>query len=195
MSPLDTLFYFAYSKIMKNKRALVGIAMLALVVLIGGTFAYFRMTWEKENEFKLGGFESKISETFTSPSDWTPCTETPKVVKVTNDGSIALAARVKIQEQRWDKLDDSRQNVTGTLPLKVNNEDIAVLGLANTSDWVLNSDGYYYYQNDIAAGSSSSNFIESVTFNCAANTDYSSARYHLILQVETIQADAKDNWN
>ena len=180
---------------MKNKRALVGIAMLALVVLIGGTFAYFRMTWEKENEFKLGGFESKISETFTSPSDWTPCTETPKVVKVTNDGSIALAARIKIQEQRWDKLDDSRQNVTGTLPLKVNNEDIAVLGLVNTSDWVLNSDGYYYYRSDIAPGEASSNFIDKVTFNCTAGNDYSSARYHLILQVETIQADAKDNWN
>jgi len=180
---------------MKDKRALVGIAMLALVVLIGGTFAYFRMTWEKENEFKLGGFESKISETFISPSDWTPCTETPKVVKVTNDGDIALAARVKIQEQRWDKLDDSRQNVAGTLSLKVNNEDVAVLGLVNTSDWVLNSDGYYYYQSDIAPGEASSDFIDKVTFNCAAGNDYSSARYHLILQVETIQADAKDNWD
>ena len=180
---------------MKNKRALVGIAALALAVFVGGTFAYFRMTWEKENEFKLGGFESKISETFTSPSDWTPCTETPKVVNVVNAGNIAIAARIKIQEQRWDKLDEDRQNVTGTLPLKVNNEDIAVLGLVNTSDWELNSDGYYYYQSDIAPGEASSNFIEKVTFNCTAGNDYSSARYHLILQVETIQADAKDNWN
>ncbi len=195
MSPLDTLFYFAYSKIMKNKRALVGIAMLALVVFIGGTFAYFRMTWEKENEFKLGGFESKISETFTSPSDWTPCTETPKVVNVVNAGNIAIAARIKIQEQRWDKLDEDRAAVVDTLPLTANGQDMAVLGLVNTSDWILNSDGYYYYQSDIAPGEASSNFIEKVTFNCAAGNDYSSARYHLILQVETIQADAKDNWN
>ena len=180
---------------MKNNRALVGIAALALVVFVGGTFAYFRMTWEKENIFNVADYESSISETFTSPAEWTPCTETPKVVNVTNAGNIAIAARIKIAEQRWDKLDDNRANVTGTLPLTANGEDMAVLGLVNTSDWVLSSDGYYYYQNDIAAGSSSSNFIESVTFNCAANTDYASARYHLVLQVETIQADAKDNWN
>ena len=181
---------------MKNKGALIGIVAIALIALIGGTFAYFRMTWEKENGFEVATYVSSFTESFTSPSDWTPCTETPKVLNVTNNGNAAITARVKIQEQRWDKLDESRETVVDTLPLEVGGQDMSVLGLVNTSDWVLNnSDGYYYYQSDIAAGSSSSNFIESVTFNCAANTDYSSARYHLILQVETIQADAKDNWN
>jgi len=181
---------------MKNKRALVGIAAIVLVALVGSTFAYLRMTWEQENSFKVGSlFGSSFSETFTSPSDWTPCAETPKVVTVTNSGGVAIAARVKIQEQRWDKLNEARTSVTGTLPLKVSGQDMAVLGLANTSDWVLNSDGYYYYQSDIEPGATSSSFIKNVTFNCEANNDYSSARYHLVLKIETIQADAKDNWN
>ena len=181
---------------MKDKRALIGIAAIALVALVGSTFAYFRMTWEKENSFGVATYTSSFTESFTSPTDWTPCTETSKVLSVSNTSNVAIAARVKVQEQRWDKLDDNRENIIGTLPLAAGSQDMAILGLANTSDWVLNnSDGYYYYQSDIATGASSSNFIESVTFNCAANTDYSSARYHLILQVETIQADAKDNWN
>ena len=195
LSPLDARHHFAYSKSMKNTKALVGIAALALIALVGGTFAYFRMTWEKENSFGVADYTTTISETFTSPAEWTPCTETPKIVNVVNAGNVAVAARIKIAEQRWDKLDDERENVTGTLPLTANSQDMAVLGLVNTSDWVLGSDGYYYYQSDIAAGETSSNFIESVTFNCEANTDYAAARYHLVLQVETIQANAKDNWN
>lgn len=180
---------------MKDKKALVGIALFALIALVGGTFAYFRMTWEKENSFGVAEYSSSVSETFTSPTEWTPCTETPKIVNVTNSGNVAIAARIKIQEQRWDKLDEARENVVGTLPLAANGQDMAVLGLVNANDWVLGADGYYYYQSDIEPNEASSNFIESVTFNCEATTDYSSARYHLILQVETIQASAKDNWN
>lgn len=181
---------------MKNKRALVGIAAIALIALVGSTFAYFRMTWEKENRFEVATYTSTFTESFTGPTDWTPCTETPKILNVTNSSNVAIAARVKIQEQRWDKLDDDRGSVVGTLPLTAGGQDMAVLGLVNTNDWVLNgTDGYYYYQSDIAVGESSSNFIENVTFNCLANTDYSSANYHLILKVETIQADEKDNWN
>ena len=181
---------------MKNKKALVGIIALAMVAMIGGTFAYFRMTWTKDNEFSVANYNTTVTETFNSPSDWTPCKETPKVLNVSNNGNVPIAARIKIVEQRWDKLDETRQTVVGTLPLTANNEDMAILGLVNTSDWVLDTtDGYYYYQSDIVENGSSSNFIEKVTFNCNADNDYSSARYHLILQVETIQADAKNTWH
>ena len=69
---------------------------------------------------------------------------------------------------------------------------MAIINLANTSSWVLKSDGYYYYQGDIAAnGGASNSFINSVTFNCDADSEYSSARYHLVLTIETIEAKAE----
>ena len=185
---------------MKNKKSLVAIVALLTVAILGGTFAYFRYTEVFNNQFKLGASTTTFTETFESPTDWTPCTETPKTLVVTNTSTSPINARVKITE-RWEKLNAQGQVISGqTLPLKVNNQAMAVINFANPSDWVLKSDGYYYFQGDIAAnGGSSSSFISSVTFNCDADSEYSSARYHLILDVETIEANAaarqNEGWN
>lgn len=184
---------------MNNKKSLIAIIAVLAVAIIGGTFAYFRYTESFDNQFKLGSSTTTFTETFESPTDWTPCTETPKTLVVANTSTSAINARVKITE-RWEKLDDNGNVVANqTLPLKVNNQPMAVINFANPDDWILKSDGYYYYQGDIAVNGSSSSFIESVTFNCSATSEYSSARYHLVLDVETIEANAaarqNEGWN
>lgn len=169
---------------MKNKKALIAILAVALIAAIGGSFAYFRYTQTFNNEFHLGGQEVKYIETFNSPASWTPCTETQKTLIVTNNSTSAINARVKISES-WTK------TAGGSLPLKVNGQNMAVINLQNTNDWVLKSDGYYYYKNAINPNASSNSFIKSVTFNCNAESDYSSAEYQLTLHVETIEANAE----
>ena len=176
---------------MKNKKSLVAIVAILTIAAIGGTFAYFRYTEVFNNDFKLAASTVTYTETFQSPSAWTPCTQTPKTLVVTNTSTTAINARVKINTERWEKL-DAQGNVIAnqTLPLKVNNQSMAIINLANTSSWVLKNDGYYYYQGDIAAnGGVSNSFINSVTFNCDADSEYSSARYHLVLTIETIEAN------
>ena len=176
---------------MKNKRNLVAIVALLAIALIGGSFAYFRYTESFDNQFKLAVQQISFTENFDSPSNWTPCTETTKTLVVSNTSTMAVNARVKMTE-RWEKLDEDGNVIAGeTLPLEVGGKKMAVINFANPSDWVLNStDGYYYYRGDIASGSASSSFLNSVTFNCAAENEYSSARYHLVLEVETVQAEA-----
>ncbi len=175
---------------MKNKKSLIAAGAIALIAIAGGTFAYFRYTETFENNFGLAKEEVAFTETFKSPDNWSPCTETTKEFKVTNTGNIAVNARVKFTEG-WVKLDASGQPTSQTLPLTVNNENMAVVHFANPSDWVLNADGWYYYQGDIAAtNGETSLFIDKVTFNCNAGNDYSSARYTLNLQAQTIQATA-----
>ncbi|MCQ2571290.1 MAG: BsaA family SipW-dependent biofilm matrix protein [Candidatus Saccharibacteria bacterium] len=170
---------------MKNKKALIAILAVAIFAAIGGTFAYFRYSQTFSNQFRLGAQEVKYVETFNSPSSWTPCTETPKTLVITNNSTSAINARVKITES-WTKTEGN-----GSLPLKVNNQNMAVINFQNTSDWTLKSDGYYYYKNAINSKSSSNSFIKSVTFNCNAESDYSSARYQLSLHVETIESSAE----
>jgi len=186
---------------MKDKKALLAILAVALLATFGGTIAYFRFTETFANEFKLGASTTTFTETFESPSDWTPCTETPKTIVVTNTSTIDIRARIKITE-RWDKLDENGDVIADEhLPLEVDGERMSIINFAHPDDWVLNTtDGYYYYQGVVAAeGGATSSFLESVTFNCDASSDYSSAVYHLILDVQTVanNADAltAEGWN
>ncbi len=185
---------------MKNKKSLAAIAILLAVAVVGGTFAYFQFSEQFDNLFHVGSSEVSFTETFDPPRDWTPCTETPKVLTVDNTSGFAVNARVLVTE-RWDKLDSNGEvDSSVTLPLTVNNQSMAIIHFANPSDWVQNAtDGYYYYQGDIASGSSSSQFIDYVTFNCNAGNDYNQAKYHLELKVETVQADSAarqaEGWN
>ena len=111
-----------------------------------------------------------------------------KTLIVNNSSTSAINARIKITEN-WEKLDENGDVIDGeTLPLVVNGRNMAVINFANASSWTLKSDGYYYYSNDIPTGGASNSFIESVTFNCDATSEYSSARYHLNLKVETVEA-------
>ncbi len=182
---------------MQNKKALIAIAVAFILLGIGGTFAYFFYTESFSNVFHISAQRAEFSETFVSPTDWTPCTETPKSLIVNNGGTVPIDVRISLEE-RWEKLNEDRTSITDeSLPLIVNNQSMAIKNLTNTSDWVKNGN-YYYYRSSVAPDNSTSSFINSVTFNCAADSAYSSARYHLILHVETIQSDARaqaSDWN
>ena len=189
---------------MKNKKTLMVLGIIALIGVVGVTFAYFTTTKTFENMFQTKPYGTTIEETFTSPDNWTPGTTTPKKVEVTNTGEVAVAVRAKI-EQTWTSKNGA------SLGLKQGTNTAAILNFPANNKWTERS-GWYYYNEDLAPGAKTAPFLESVTFNdkitadltCTGTTSYTctssgngydGAKYVLKITVETIQADAKSSWN
>lgn len=188
---------------MKKKKMIIAIALIAVVGVVGGAFAYFTNSTRIENVFKTATYETKISEDFVSPEGWLPGTTTEKKVYAENTGDVDVAVRVSYTEA-WTSANGA------TLPLTQNGENVAIINFANDTDWTYSAcDGYYYYNSTLAKGDKTSSFIDSVTFNekteldvtcstvgntttCKSTGDgYDGATYKLTINVETIQADAK----
>lgn len=79
---------------MNNKKAII-----ALVGIVGATFAYFTSSATLSNEFKTGTYSTSVTEEFVSPDNWTPGTTTKKKVNVTNNGSVNVAVRTSYTEK------------------------------------------------------------------------------------------------
>ena len=202
---------------MKNKKTLVAIVLLAIVGIVGGTFAYFTSTDTFENVFGTKSYSMEVKETFESPEDWTPGTTTNKTVVATNKGDVEAAVRVSFEE-KW--VDASGQ----TLALQdTNGQKAAIINFANdlNTKWTTvteNGKTYYYYKTKLAKNASTSSLINSVTFNpnveiktttnctedtathvktCTTTTaGYAGGTYTLTLKVETVQFDQyKAAWN
>ena len=192
---------------MKNKKALVAILLVALVGLVGTTVAYYTSNAVFTNQFTSGTYSTSITEEFESPDNWTPGTTTKKKVNVTNNGSVAVAARATYTET-WTAADGSRLDGVR------NGQKVAQFTVG--SNWIKATDGWYYYNKSLTTGEASTDFISSVTFNknfellegedihcetqktangqesvCTSlETGYAGATYTLKITVETIQADA-----
>ncbi len=91
----------------KNKKAVLGIAALAAVTVIGGSWAYWSQDLSAVNEFETGKFDTDITEEFTppAPGEWVPGVEVEKRVKITNSGDVKLAAIASI-DQVWMRVED-----------------------------------------------------------------------------------------
>ena len=196
---------------MKNKKlTIIYIAIACLVLLaVGVTIAYFSSESEFENEFKTGVYSIEATEEFESPQGWTPGTETPKTLEITNKGDLPVRVRVSYTE-KWETNTDPAT----TLSLKKDGQDVAIINFDNTTDWT-KIGNYYYYNNIITKNQKTTSFIKSVTFNpivdlsvtctssnggktqtcSSAQDDYGNATYTLTIKVETIQADgASEVW-
>jgi alternate signal-mediated exported protein len=201
---------------MKQKRSnkpLIAGVILAVVGVIGGTFAYFTSTDTFTNVFSTKPYVMEVTEVFESPTDWTPGTTTNKTVIATNKGDVPSAVRVKLTEN-WV---DANGN---PLPLVDNNNvSAAIINFAIdfSSNWVKNGN-YYYYKKALSKNESTSSLLESVTFNslveipsednCVTDdtthtticttttTGYAGGSYTLIVDVETVQYDQyRAAWN
>ena len=191
---------------MKKKRNLYILAFLCFITLVGVTIAYFTSTSTLENEFKSGKYKTVTEENFTSPTNWKPGDTTPKTITTTNQGTLPVRVRVKLEES-WTSENNN------DLPLKYNNERVSIINFDNQDDWIKDGD-YYYYIGDLAPGDSTSSLIQSVTYNpntpsdinCTSNNGvyncqssgdgYDGGTYTLNITIETVQADAVlSAWN
>lgn len=193
---------------MKNKKALFALALVALIGVVGGSFAYFTSNAVFKGDFTSGTYSTTVTEEFTSPDNWTPGTRTTKKVNVTNKGSITISARAKYTES-WTAADGT------SLPLSRNGARVAQFTV--NSNWIKATDGWYYYNDTLATDETSTDFISSVTFNpnfellegtdikcettktstgqevnCQSlDSGFAGATYTLVVTIETIQSDAE----
>ena len=190
------------SKNINQRKIILIIASIFMMLGIGSTIAYFTSIDSFDNIFKTAKCKVVTQEVFESPSKWKPGDTTSKVVKVRSDCDVCINARVSYEEKWEDKNGNE-------LPLTKENKRVAIVNLENENDWE-KIGKYYYYKNDLNKGDETTTFIKSVTFNpevniktteceniatgrkCTTTSDYSDAKYTLTIKVETIDCATKE---
>lgn len=86
----------------KNKKPLVALLLVAILGIVGATFAYFTSTDTFANVFKTKPYIMEVTETFESPENWTPGTTTNKAITATNKGDVEAAVRISYTEEWKD---------------------------------------------------------------------------------------------
>ncbi|MBP5634530.1 hypothetical protein J6X09_02440 [Candidatus Saccharibacteria bacterium] len=196
-------------KNIKNKKAiLVASAALVAAAMFGFTFAVNQDRAVMNNTFGIADYTIAYSEEFVSPQNWKTCDTTPKTFTVKNEGDRAVTVRIKYEEYWRNKVDTEYLQ-----PMK-NGVQLAIITFQNENDWILKSDGYYYYKESLEPGETTSSYFKSVTLNCDADLgkenictktangtvcekpadEYEGASYHLKIIAETKQVGA-NNFN
>lgn len=151
----------------KSKKSLVALVLVAVLGIVGVTIAYFTSTDTIENVFGTKPYSMEVTETFTSPDNWTPGTTTSKTVVATNKGDVDAAVRVSYTES-WVDANGNPLSLTDSATPTPNR--VAVINFASdyTTKWTKSTESgkdYYYYKAKLAKNASTSSLIQSVTFN------------------------------
>ena len=210
----------------KNRKPLVALLLVAVLGVVGVTIAYFASTDTFANVFSTKAYNVSVQETFDSPENWVPGDTTTKTINVTNNGDVDVAVRVSYTEA-WKDASNANLPLTFTYTDNQNvehTENAAVINFASnyTTNWTKSTENgtdYYYYKTALTKNQSTSNLIESVTFNpevegtvisqsandnCTTSTNtegktvktcnttiggYAGGQYTLTITAETIQYD------
>ena len=202
---------------MNNKKIVIALLLIAIIGIVGLTIAYFANSTDVENTFITKEYGTTYTESFVSPENWLPGDTTEKTLVATNTGEVDQAVRVLVTESwttnnngtlnGWIHADGTKSTHTTQSELETD-ERVAILNLANTSDWT-KVGNYYYYNYKLAPTESTTSFLESVTFNSktklddtcteivnngtrtitcnSSGDDYDNATYTLTLTIETVQ--------
>ena len=198
--------------IMNNKKTIIILILVLTIGIVGLTVAYFSNSTSIDNTFRSKEYGTTTDEDFVSPDNWLPGTTTPKTLTVTNSGNVDEAVRISYTET-WTSKNAKDNDQEGDLPLKQNNNDVAIINWANTDDWTTvteNGVTYKYYKYKLAPTETTTSLLNSVTFNLAAvnnancvedtsvpgkkvitcdstGNGYDGATYKLRFNVETVQ--------
>lgn len=161
---------------MRKNKKIAGVAGLAAIMVIGGTFAYFNQTMTVTNPFDTGKYDTNVTEDF-KPEDgdnWEPGAEVNKDVTVNNTGDYDVLVRVKLTE-KWVNKTSGITVAENTTGLKGDASQVdATDGLTtgdysvvektlNAANWVYNdADGYWYYKTNLAAKTDTGKFLDAV---------------------------------
>ena len=188
---------------MKQKKSLIAIMSLILVVVVGVTFAYFQSTGTFANVFQTGKYRLVTTEVFESPDNWKPGETIEKTITTKNEGTIPAAVRVSYTEE-W--FDSEEHDITNSI-----DEGSAIINFDNQNEWI-HENGYYYYKYILNPNDETSSFIKSVTLNedldevacstegltqvCESENPALGAKYVLTITKETVQYDKyHESWN
>lgn len=137
---------------MKNKKSIVLMtAVLALALVVAGTFAWFSSTDSIENVMSMDTFDVTLTEAFDPDVPINPGSNITKDVKISNHGNMDVLVRVKFEEALYLLTMDSAKNKpeviftasasadTGQIPAKISDEMIAAYIAAGYTEYTTNA--------------------------------------------------------
>lgn len=162
---------------MKKKSIVISTIILTILLISGASMAWFSHDSSLSNEFRMGTVEVEVVEQGFIDINGAEATTYDKNVQVRSLGSKRTYVRVRLVPH-WSN---------PSLP--VSNVE---LNLANESDWILHTDGYYYFKYYLNQDDITSLLLESVTFT-ELGPDYEGEVFTLKVVAEGVQI-SNDAW-
>lgn len=174
-----------------TKRKILALALtlcMAAILIVGGTLAYFTDTERKDNVFTVGNVDITLTEpnwdgsgSVDAPEAY-PGEALAKDPTVTNDGKNPCFVRIKVEG--WKVLGENNEITYRTD--YVDNK----LG----DNWVLHTDGYFYYNKVLAAGVTTDALFDQIVIPTSVTNGFN-GNYDLVVTAEAVQAQgAKAKW-
>lgn len=178
---------------MKKRNIMLGTAiMLAVLLVAGGTMAWFTAEAEVTNEFTAGTVDIDLLENEVviggevgglDIENVNPGDEYDKLIQVKSNGSKRTYVRVKLTPE-WALV--SGNSFTGNF--NATSLPPAMLVGVNATDWILDG-GYYYYKDILTTGITTNALITGVKFDGPnMGNEYQGSTFKLKVEVEAIQA-------
>ena len=177
---------------MNKKKLVVVIAsiMMILTIAIGGTLAYFTDDEKADNVFTVGNVDIVLTEpnwegegSEDAPEAY-PSEALKKDPTVTNDGANPCFVRIKVEG--LDCLAPA-----GMITYRTDYVDGA-LG----TDWVLHTDGYFYYSKVLPAGETTDALFDQIVMPADLENGNGETEFHVVVTAEAVQAQGAlgKNW-
>ncbi len=147
------------------------ITIILLFCLVTGTIAYMIKQSSITNEFIMGEVKTQIIENFDSNN------KTKKDVNIKNIGNVPAYIRATIVIS-WK---DNEGKVLGEIPEE--NVDYSIK-FSESSNWIKEEDGYYYYKKQIEPNESTEILIE----ECKQLKEYDNKILEVTIANQAIQA-------
>ena len=147
------------------------ITIILLFCLVTGTIAYMIKQSSITNEFIMGEVKTRIIENFDSNN------KTKKDVNIKNIGNVPAYIRATIVIS-WK---DNEGKVLGEIPEE--NVDYSIK-FSESSNWIKEEDGYYYYKKQIEPNESTEILIE----ECKQLKEYDNKILEVTIANQAIQA-------
>lgn len=176
--------------IFRNKKIGLFVTILMFVFsvlcIVGLSFALRNVTIESDtiNSISVGTVNGKIREEYTEPHDLAPGADVKKVVNIENTGSMPALVRAKFVKQCGYSRDSS-----GNIVVDSRIDTSKILINVDETSWIDGEDGYYYYNQILEAGATTSNpLFKKYTISSTAGNEYRNAKCDIIVSTNIIEA-------
>ena len=186
------------------RNSIISIAALTFVtvaIFSAQTYAYFTdNTASNNNRIVSGNLDIEPIEmqdtqqgqiAYVNPVSIMPATDVSKIVSVQNSGSLPVYIRIKIEKSINKPANEIPADWEDLIScnFKLDNVDTPdkIEGL-----WTYH-DGYYYYNNTLAAGSTTSPLFDTVSFSPAMGNEFTNSEIRFTVICQATQANGNSD--
>lgn len=176
------------------KKKILVLALLAILsaMCVTGTFAYFVTDYDTHNVITSGGVHIEVilkeldSQGVEVDADSfeldkiMPGVPEDRILRFKNVGNNPMWLRAAISY----KIIGSDGN---ELPLTKDGTDL-VWHVANSKDWKLHSDGFYYYNDIVESRGQTKNLFEEINFHGSMGNEYTNCKIILTVLTHAVQS-------